>query len=291
MRKYFFFFFASALIWQACQQKNYAEQIAALESSLAQSYTAERADSLLALYQEAVKAHPDKHAENLSYLSRAARIKYERQKDAVTAVRWIDDAMKNQAKGQPLTEPIHVLALIWHSYQYKSSPELQRNPDEIDLMRAYLEKNLPWIDSTLAQLESEMGGVVVKNKAKAEEFVLVSESYATLVQASNPDQYVDLTLRAAGLAKSIGDPNKAFQLYYNVGEKMQQHPKAPTALFMMAYVYENDLKDLDKAKAAYETFLERYPNDPDYADDAQNALKFLGMPAEDILKEIAKNPQ
>ena len=56
------------------------------------------------------------------------------------------------------------------------------------------------------------------------------------------------------------------------------------ALFMTGFVYENDLMDLKNAKASYESFLKRYPNDPDFADDAQMALKMLGKSPEEIIK-------
>lgn len=291
MRKTFFYLLFSALLWQACGKKDFATLISKQEQSLQQSYTPGKADTLLQLYQEAVKAQPEKHAENFGYLVKGARIKFVRQNDAVEAVRWVDNAMKNHAQGQPLTEPIGLLALVWSSYMYKASPELQRNPDEIDLMRAYLEKNMTWIDSSLVRLDKEMGSPIVNDKAKAEEFIRIAEAYSNLLQTRNTDKSVDLLLKAGGLAKTIGNANKAIQLYYNVGEKMPQHPKAPTALFMMAFIYENDLKDLDKAKATYEEFLKRYPKDPDYADDAQNALKYLGLSADEIIKRFEKNPQ
>lgn len=251
------------------------------------SQGAGKVDSLITLYRDAVATHPDKHAENMHYLSRAAELKFTRQKDAVTAVRWIDEALKNHAQGQNLVEPVGNLALIWHSYQYKASPELQRNPDEIDLMKAHLVKNMAWIDSSLAALDKKMGGPVVNDKAAADKFILTAEAYSTLVQSA-PDKYADLLMKAAGLAKTIGEPNKALQLYYKVGEQMPDHPKAPTALFMMAFIYENDLHDIEKAKATYEQFLKRYPNDPDYADDAENALKYLGLSPEEIIKKFEK---
>ncbi len=139
-------------------------------------------------------------------------------------------------------------------------------------------------------LDKEMGGPVVNDNAKADDLIRILEAYSNIVQNSHPDKSVDLLLKAAGLAKTIGNSNKAIQLYYNVGEKMPQHPKAPGA-FMMAFIYENDLKDLDKAKATYEEFLKRYPKDPDYADDAQNALKYLGLSAEEIIRQFEKKPQ
>ncbi|MBP6825804.1 MAG: tetratricopeptide repeat protein [Saprospiraceae bacterium] len=291
MRKLFCYLLFAGLFWQACTNKDYSARIAALEQSAAQSGTSGSTDSLVLLYREAVKAVPEDHARNFAYLVKGAKIKFTRQNDAVEAVRWIDEAVKNHGQGQSMMEPIGVLTLIWQSYIYKASPELQRNPDEIDLMHAYLDKNITWIDSNLVRLDREMGSPVVNDNAKADEFIRMAEAYASLVQTTRPDKSVDLTLKAAGLAKTIGNPNKALQLYYNVGEKMPQHPKAPTALFMMAFIYENDLRQLDKAKATYEEFLKRYPNDPDYADDAHNTLKYLGLSAEEILKRIEKNPQ
>ena len=123
-------------------------------------------------------------------------------------------------------------------------------------------------------------------KAKANQFIEASEQYAATVKASNPDKYAEVIIRAAGLAKSVESPSKSIQLYSSISENMNPHPKAPMALFMTGFIYENDLNDLPKAKQTYETFLQRYPNDPDFADDAQSALKMLGKSPEEIIKEF-----
>lgn len=268
-----------------------ASKIPALEAAFATSNSDAAADSLLQQYQAAMDAHPDKPADNLQYASKAASILFDRKKDVVGAVRMLNGGLEKYGSGQNLTEPIGVLARIWCAYQYKSTPDLSKRPNDIDLMHANLEKNLPWIDSSLARIDREMGGASVDIKEKAEPYMQISEAYATLLEGTNQNKYVDVLMKAAGLAKTIGDPNKALRLYYNVAEKIQDHPKAPTALFMMAFIYENDLKDLDKAKSTYELFLKRYPDDPDYADDATQALKFLGMPPEEIIKQFEQNPQ
>ena len=250
-----------------------------------------KADTLVLLYQAAVKAHPERHADNLHYLSRAAQLKFTYKKDAVTAVRLLNAALKEHGVGQNLTEPIGMLTPAGHAYLYKGAADLTHEPDDIDEMHANLMKNTMWIDSSLARLDKEMGSPTATDKAKAEDFIHIAETYAALIEQKDPDKSVDLLLKAAGLAKSVGNPNKALQMYYNVGEKKPDHAKAPQALFMMAFIYENDLHDLDKAKSTYEEFLKRYPKDPDYADDAQNALKYLGKSPEDIVKEFEKNPQ
>lgn len=140
----------------------------------------------------------------------------------------------------------------------------------------------------LTELDKAMGGANVTDKAKANEFIKTSEELAGLVEKTNQDQYVDLLLKSAGLAKTIEDPKKAIELYEKVANGLPNHPKAPTALFMIGFVYENDLNDLAKAKTTYESFLQKYPNDPDFSDDAQTALTMLGRSPEEIIKEFEK---
>ncbi len=142
------------------------------------------------------------------------------------------------------------------------------------------------LNQKLSELDKAMGGANVTDKAKAAEFVKTSETLAAMLEKTNTDQYVDVLLKAAGLAKNIGDPNKSLELYKKVADGLPKHPKAPTALFMMGFVYETDLNDLEKAKATYESFLQKYPNDPDFADDASSSLALLGRSAEDIIKEF-----
>ncbi|MFN0173345.1 MAG: tetratricopeptide repeat protein [Saprospiraceae bacterium] len=147
------------------------------------------------------------------------------------------------------------------------------------------------LQDKLQNLDKEMGGSNVTDKAKASEFIKTSEELAVLVEKSNPDQYVDVLLKAAGLAKTVEQPQKAIELYSKISDGLPQHKKAPTALFMIGFVQENDLADLEKAKATYELFLQKYPNDPDFADDAQNAIKLLGKSPDEIIKEFEKQGQ
>lgn len=144
------------------------------------------------------------------------------------------------------------------------------------------------LQSKLEELDKSMGGASVTDKTKAAEFIKTSEALAALVEKKNTDQYVDVLLKAAGLAKTVENPQKAIELYSRIADGLPTHKKAPTALFMIGFVQENDLGDMAKAKATYESFLQKYPNDPDFADDAQNAIKMLGKSPEDIIKEFEK---
>jgi tetratricopeptide (TPR) repeat protein len=138
----------------------------------------------------------------------------------------------------------------------------------------------------LADLDRAMGGANVTDKTKANEFIKTSEELAALVEKTNQDQYVDLLLKAGGLAITVDNYQKAIDLYKKVAEGLPTHPKAPTAQFLIAFVYDNNLNDMAKAKEAYETFLQKYPNDPDFADDAQLMLGKLGKSPDEIIKEF-----
>lgn len=279
-----------SLIWSSCKNDHTAT-IQQLESRYAAAPSATLADSLANLYRKAVKSHPEKHAENLAYLCRAAELRFTVSEDAVSACRWLDDAIKNHSDGQAMTAPIGLYARIWAAYLYKKQSAVRLDPDDIDKMKFHLEKNLPWIDSSLVSLERKMGSAARPDKVFAMQYIETCEAFADLVQKKQVDKSVDLLMRAGGLAKTIENPNKALQLYNHVVDNMPSHAKAPTALFMTGFIYENDLGDIEKARTVYEGFLKKYPNDPDFADDAQMALKMLGKSPEEIIKSFEKTPK
>jgi hypothetical protein len=137
----------------------------------------------------------------------------------------------------------------------------------------------------LTELEKSMGGAAVSDRSKATEFIATAEKLATELQKNNPDEYVDLLLKTAGLAKTIEDPNKAIALYQNIMANMPQHKRASTAMFMTGFIYANDLGQLGKAKETYEAFLQKYPND-ELAESAKMELANLGKSPEELIKQF-----
>lgn len=275
------------LLLVSCDQSNQRllDDLKSVESRYSDHNSNSLCDSLITIYKQLVKINPDDHVNNLHYLTRAAEVQFVNRDDAAPSARWIDDALVHHGEGQNLTETIALLTRIWNSYNYKAAAAVKMGPDDIDKMRAHLQKNQVWIDSALVRLDQKMvkDGVVV-DKAAASQFIEIAEGYAALTDS--PDKYANLLMKAAGLAKTAGEFNKALQLYYKLSNRLPDHPKSKTALFMQAFIYENDLQDMEKAKKAYEFFLEKYPNDPDYADDAQIALKTLGKSPEEMIKSF-----
>lgn len=143
----------------------------------------------------------------------------------------------------------------------------------------------PKLEQRLATLSTEMGGAAVTDVTKAEEYIKTAESLAQQVQVKDPNRAGDLLLKAAGVAKTIGQFPKAIALYGQVISQMPSHPKVSTAQFMTGFIYANDIGDLGKAKAEYESFLKRYPND-ELAESARMELTNLGKSPDDLIKQF-----
>ena len=94
--------------------------------------------------------------------------------------------------------------------------------------------------------------------------------------------------RASDLSMNLNRPVQTIALFNDLLDNYPEYEKVPSVLFLKAFVYEDQLKDLDKAKMYYEEFLEKYP-DSDFADDAEISLKNLGKTPEELILEFEKN--
>lgn len=282
MNKFIFSALLLSIVLASCTSDNQkVKEIEAVEQRLVTQFTNERSDTLVNLYRDLVKAHPDDHVNNMKYLSRAAEVQFTLREDGASAARWLDDVFVHHSKGLDIAYPIEVYARILNAFNYKTASTFKLDTKDVNKMVGHLKDNIAWMDTVLIRLDRQVnvGGQVADPKA-VNRFIEVAEGYGALTNDIN--KFVDLQMKAAGLAKSAGQFNKAVQLYSRVSDKAPE--RARVALFMQGFIYENDLKDLVKAKAAYEAFLAKYPDDPDYADDAQLALKMLGKSPEEIVK-------
>ncbi len=279
--------FALLFCFSACKNTpDPAVKILNLEQKLAAKYDPADAKELVNAYRDAVKTYPDRHAENLQFLTKAADIQFFKFTDGVSAARFLDDAIAHHSDGKNLTEVIKLYAQIWNANLYKSAPASHLDPDDIDKMKTNLMRNTIWMDSALMRLDKKITASFSTglDKTACREFIDISESYADILGKADPEKYFDLLNRAGSLAKTCENPQKAVALYQRLLENQPAAPKAGQVAFMLGYVYENDLKDLEKAKTAYENVSKNYPNDKDMVFSAKMAIKNLGKTPEEILK-------
>jgi TolA-binding protein len=86
--------------------------------------------------------------------------------------------------------------------------------------------------------------------------------------------------------------DQAIENFKNVVKYYPEGENTPKAIFMIGYIYANNVNNLEEAKKYYETFLAKYPND-DLADDAQYELQTLGQDINDlpVFKNTEKNTE
>jgi TolA-binding protein len=93
--------------------------------------------------------------------------------------------------------------------------------------------------------------------------------------------------RAAEVVRAMNDPKLTASIYQKVYDSYPSFSKAPEALFMLGFTYDEDLGDMEKALVTYTDFLQKYPTHS-FADDTQMLLENLGKSDEEILMELEK---
>lgn len=129
-------------------------------------------------------------------------------------------------------------------------------------------------------------------KAKAKNFTEAVKEYELLAK-----EFPESNLACKGLLEtakiyhSLLIPNlqkeeslkKAVGYYKRVAKEFEDQPEAESALFTMGFVQANELKQLDSAKIAYETFLKKYPKSQ-LVNSVQLEINNLGKTPEEILQ-------
>ena len=77
---------------------------------------------------------------------------------------------------------------------------------------------------------------------------------------------------------------QAISYYESVYNNFPEDSNAPNAMFMSAFLYANELENLEMARERYELFMQKYP-DHEMAASAQAELDNLGISAEEILEK------
>ena len=131
-------------------------------------------------------------------------------------------------------------------------------------------------------------GTGALNMAASKEFARVaqelSDKYPGDTTAAMP------FYRSAEVVRAMNDPKRAAAIYEEVYKRYPDFSKAPEAMFMLAFTYDEDLKNFEAAKKTYTDFLAKYPNHS-FADDTEMLLRNLGKSDEEILQELEANMQ
>jgi len=121
------------------------------------------------------------------------------------------------------------------------------------------------------------------NKQKADSLLSL---YDTFVKKYPKDSLAPAFLfKAANIEMNSGDGPGALKHFDQYLQDYSDKSKAALCLFFKAFIYENIMQDLDKARETYLLFIEKYPTD-DFTKDAKMAIKNLGKSPDMLIREF-----
>ncbi len=127
------------------------------------------------------------------------------------------------------------------------------------------------------------------DKTRAVEYRNALVDFCT--QYPQDSMVASFTFRAAELSMNLHESQKAIDLFQRFLKAWPENPKAADALFLTAFIYENELKNYNQARNAYSEFVTKYPTHP-FADDAEVLIRNLGKTPEELIREFeARNAE
>lgn len=269
--------------------------ISTLEKELKKNPDRKTQDSLLSAYSVYIHQNPDNPEIAAEYQFKIANLnqKIGRSQIAVNtllkSIRQYPNA-KNTPNNLTLLGAIfqnsfkkHTQAQAVFEYMITNYPDHPLTAD----VKKEVKKGLPPLDTVIAKTAREMYNQEAfrVNRTAVNNYVEACELYALTNPGKNAS--ADYLFKAAEMARTNRQYPKALDIYDWIYNDYKEHKKHQQALFLKAFTLDNELKQPDEAKAIYETFLEKYPDD-DFADDTQFLLTNLGKPDTEIIESFDK---
>jgi tetratricopeptide (TPR) repeat protein len=95
-------------------------------------------------------------------------------------------------------------------------------------------------------------------------------------------------LKAAEIAMNFEQPHNSINYLTRIENNYPEYDKYAGCLFLKAFVYENYLRDYEKAEEYYEIFIEKYPEHT-LTKEAKAALIVLGIDEHELIKTFGSN--
>lgn len=275
------------------------EEITKLETEIETNPDAEKAKNLVNLYRTYASQNPEDLETNSKFLYRSAGVNY-RQNKYSAAVDDLKKAVHDYTAASNTPNATLLLAkILEENFKDKSTADLYKmgfvnaypqHEQSAEIKTQLGENNTmsPIIKATETEFyaPTEANSPALMNRTLATKLTSMYDIFTTFNKAA--PETADYLYKGAEISRSNNKFEKALSFYKKLYDNHPDYAKAPQALFLMGFTYENDFNDLDKAKALYEEFLQKYPKH-ELATSVQFSLKNLGKPAEDIIKSFEEN--
>ncbi len=93
----------------------------------------------------------------------------------------------------------------------------------------------------------------------------------------------DYLYKGAGIARGVGVQSRALKMYQRIIDDYPDYGKQPETYFLIAFTYDNDLKEIERAKEAYRVVINKFP-EHEFAEQARERLKTIDLTDEELLE-------
>ncbi len=141
------------------------------------------------------------------------------------------------------------------------------------------------LETAIAAKEKELYGdsTMTVDFSKAKDMIAL---YADFVKKYPEDKKAeDYLFKAGEVSMGVMQSNVAIKYFEQYYEKYPKSDKAPYSLFMQGFIYETQVKNIEKAKWCYEKFIHDFPTHK-LASDATYSIANLGKSEEDLIREF-----
>lgn len=136
------------------------------------------------------------------------------------------------------------------------------------------------------EVETAISELKTEEQAKPEQieklFTVVEKYSKANPKAEKTPEYLELVAKYHTV---LGNNEKAIAIYDNLFENYKQYKGNADALFMKAFILENNMYKKGQAKAVYQQYIDLFPQG-DFARDAQFAIENMDKTPEELMEML-----
>lgn len=126
------------------------------------------------------------------------------------------------------------------------------------------------------------------NKFDTTSALALVKNYSQFCDENKEDELSPAYLFKAGdLSMALRKSTMAIDFFNRIVNDYPDFEKVAYSMFLVAFIYDDQLKDYDAAKKSYNAFIEKYP-DHEMTDAARFSIKNLGKSPEELIREFEK---
>lgn len=105
--------------------------------------------------------------------------------------------------------------------------------------------------------------------------------------AADDEKSPEYLYKAAAIARGVGLPVRALKYYQQILSDYPNFIKSSESAFLLAFTYDENLKERDLAKEAYQFVVDTYPGDM-WAEQSAERLKTIDMSDDEMIQFFMK---